>query len=199
MSKRLFTAAVFICVGALAVIGCNADANTTANDEGLQVTASIENKDSLVGRGKYLVSIMDCDACHSPKIRGSFGPEPDPDRLLSGHPASMPFPAFDTADLQSFVLFNQMSTAAAGPWGVSFAANLTSDETGIGNWTEEQFFRALRKGKFKGMENGRNIQPPMPWPTYSANLKDEDIKAIFAYLKSTKPVSNVVPAAIAGH
>ncbi len=86
-------------------------------------------------------------------------------------------------------------TSAVGPWGVSFAANLTSDPTGIGSWTEENFKRALKEGKYKGMPGGRTLLPPMPWQNF-ANISDEDVSAIFAYLKSTKPVKNVVPAPI---
>ena len=87
-------------------------------------------------------------------------------------------------------------TSAAGPWGVSFAANITSDETGIGYWTEEQFFTAIRKGKYKGLEGSRNLLPPMPWQVYSG-MTDTDLKAIYEYLQTTKPVSNIVPAPIA--
>jgi hypothetical protein len=76
---------------------------------------------------------------------------------------------------------------------MSFAANITSDATGIGNWTEAQFFTALRKGKYKGQETGRPLLPPMPWMNYK-NMSDEDMRAIFYYLKATKPVENVVPA-----
>jgi hypothetical protein len=78
---------------------------------------------------------------------------------------------------------------------MSFAANLTSDETGIGAWTEHNFITAMRTGKIKGLENGRTMLPPMPWFNFK-NMTDEDLKSIFAYLKSTKPVSNLVPAPI---
>ena len=148
--------------------------------------------DSLVKRGAYLVSIMGCYDCHSPKIMGPSGPQPDPERLLSGHPADMPLAPYDTIITKNWVLFNMIETAYVGPWGVSYSANLTSDSTGIGGWTEEQFFKAIREGKSKGLDNNRPILPPMPWPTYS-NASDEDLKAIFAFLKSTKPVKNVVP------
>jgi hypothetical protein len=93
------------------------------------------------------------------------------------------------------VLFNHNITAFVGPWGVSFAANLTSDETGIGNWTEAQFFKAIREGKYKGMDNTRPLLPPMPWNMYR-NATDDDLRAIFTYLKSTAPVENRVPAPI---
>jgi len=153
------------------------------------------SKDSLIKRGHYLVSVMGCGDCHSPKIFGPHGPEEDTSRLLSGHPSSIPIAFVDTAAAKNWLLFNGMLTAAVGPWGVSFSANLTSDSTGIGNWTEEQFATALRKGKSKGLMSNRDLLPPMPWFNYR-NLNEEDFKAIFAYLKSTKPVKNVVPTAI---
>jgi hypothetical protein len=84
-------------------------------------------------------------------------------------------------------------TQAVGAWGVSFSANITSDSTGIGGWTEEQFFKAMREGKSKGLDNTRPMLPPMPWQNF-AKLKDADLRAMFAYLKSTKPVRNIVPA-----
>jgi hypothetical protein len=107
----------------------------------------------------------------------------------------LPIAKVDGDVLKSWVLFNQSLTAFVGPWGVSFAANISSDETGIGNWTEEQFFKAIREGKYKGMDNTRPMMPPMPWTQYRT-ATDEDLRAIFAYLKSTPPVENRVPAPI---
>jgi mono/diheme cytochrome c family protein len=151
---------------------------------------------ALVARGEYLVTIGGCNDCHSPKRMGPAGPEIIPELMLSGYPASQPVPAFDSRMFaQGFSMFTPDLTAAAGPWGVSFAANLTSDETGIGNWTAEQFERALREGKSKGLEGGRALLPPMPWMNLSG-AKSEDLRAMFAYLKSTPPVRNVVPAPI---
>jgi hypothetical protein len=85
-------------------------------------------------------------------------------------------------------------TAWVGPWGISYAANLTPDETGIGNWSEQQFIKAIREGKLKGMDGTRPLLPPMPWQEFG-QMKDEELKAIFAYLKTIKPVNNVVPPA----
>lgn len=150
---------------------------------------------TLIKRGEYLVGIMGCNDCHSPKTMGAQGPEPIADKLLSGYPAGRPLPTRNSEALKEWVLFNSDNTAAAGPWGISFAANLTSDATGIGNWTEEQFKRALTQGKAKGIASNRMLLPPMPWTNYRG-IKDADLKAIFAYLKSTKPVANVVPAPI---
>jgi len=156
----------------------------------------LEDTNELIARGEYLVNTSACHDCHSPKIMTPNGPEPDPSRLLSGHPSSSPIPIVRKEALTDWILFNQDLTAIAGPWGVSFAANLTSDETGTGNWTEEQFFRAIRHGKYKGLEGGRSLLPPMPWQVYRL-MTDNDLRAIFNYLKSTHPVSNVVPAPIA--
>jgi cytochrome c553 len=153
------------------------------------------SKDSLVKRGHYLVSVIGCGDCHSPKKMGLHGPEEDTSRLLSGHPSYVPLAFVDTAAAKNWLMFNGMLTAAVGPWGISFSANLTSDSTGIGSWTEEQFATALRKGKAKGLVNNRDLLPPMPWTNFS-NLNDDDLKAIFAYLKTTRPVKNVVPAPI---
>ncbi len=150
---------------------------------------------ALIKRGEYLVTIMGCGDCHSPKTMGPQGPEPVAGKALSGYPADRPLPKPNTDALNEWVLFNGDNTASAGLWGVSFAANLTSDATGIGNWTRDQFKRALTQGKSKGIATNRMLLPPMPWPNYRT-IKDADLDAIFAYLKSTKPVANVVPAPV---
>jgi hypothetical protein len=91
-------------------------------------------------------------------------------------------------------MMNEHLTAFAGPWGLSFSAKLTpDDQTGTDLWTEEIFINALRSGKHMG--TGRPILPPMPWFNL-ANAKEEDLKAMFAYLKSLKPIKNLVPGAI---
>lgn len=148
----------------------------------------------LISRGKYLVTVNACHDCHSPKIMTANGPELDTTRLLSGHPKDQALaPIVKTQD---WILFNNTLTAAVGPWGVSYAANLTPDDTGIGNWKYEQFETALRKGKYKGLENNRMLLPPMPWQMFR-NMTDEDLQAIFAYLKSLPKVDNLVPMPIA--
>ena len=149
---------------------------------------------ALVERGKYLVEIMGCHDCHSPKQMGPNGPYLDPERILSGYPADRPLPPQPVSH-EGWALLNMDLTAAVGPWGTTFAANITSDESGIGNWTEEQFARALTKGLYKGLEGSRPLLPTMPWQNY-VNMSQEDLSAVFAFLKSTKPVANVVPAPI---
>lgn len=151
--------------------------------------------DSLVTKGAYLVGIMGCHDCHTPKIMTDHGPAMDMERLLSGHPSQLPLMPFDSSTSNNWVLFNMSTTAMIGPWGASFAANLTSDDTGIGTWTEAQFKKALTEGKLKGLDGSRSLLPPMPWQNFK-NIQDEDLEAIFAYLKSTRPVENIVPRPI---
>lgn len=153
------------------------------------------NQTELIKRGAYLVNTSGCHDCHSPKVMTPAGPEPDPARLLSGHPSDLPLPQVNKEAIKDWILFNQHLTSAAGPWGVSYAANLTSDETGIGNWSEAQFFKAIREGKYKGLDGGRSLLPPMPWQMYR-NMTDTDLRSIFAYLKTTNPIHNIVPAPI---
>lgn len=191
MKKAIcISGAVLLLISAVQLISCNGTAEKTAEKNG-----GISN-DSLIKRGSYLVSITGCDDCHSPKIMGAHGPEVDMSNRLSGHPAHMPLAKADPAVLKSWVLFNQTNTAVVGPWGVSYASNITSSSSGIGNWTEAQFIKALREGKSKGVDGGRMILPPMPWQNIG-KASDEDLKAMFAYLKSTKPVDNIVPQPIA--
>ncbi len=165
------------------------------------VKQSVESNNSMedmhtetdIERGEYLVSIMGCNDCHSPKRMGERGPEIIPELMLSGYPSDRPVVKFDNELIkQGFGVFYPDLTGAAGPWGISFAANITPDQTGIGNWSEEQFVKAMTQGKFKGLDNGRMLLPPMPWFNY-INIKDADIHAIFAYLKSINPVKNIVP------
>jgi len=154
------------------------------------------NPETIIKHGEYLVKIMGCNDCHSPKQLGPNGPEIIPELMLSGFPANRPILEFkDSLINKGFVMFYPDLTAAAGPWGISFSGNLTPDETGIGNWSEEQFIKALTEGKFKGLDNGRKLLPPMPVENYE-EMKKEDVVAIFKYLKSIKPVKNVVPAPI---
>lgn len=147
----------------------------------------------MVQRGEYLVSAIGCDDCHSPKRMGPHGPEIVAELRFSGYPADRPLAAWDTNTAKSWALLNQDLTACVGPWGVSFAGNITSDATGIGNWTEQQFIKCLREGKWKGLDSARPLLPPMPWQNLK-HLTDEDLGSIFQYLKTTRPVQNTVPA-----
>jgi hypothetical protein len=171
--------------------------NTTEKKE--TSTDKKMTKEELVKRGEYLVAAVGCDDCHTPKKMGPQGPEPDMTLRFSGHPSGMPIgPTDSTIFAKGWVNLAMDLTSAYGPWGTSFSANLSSDSTGIGMWTEEQFFRAIRKGLSKGLEGNRPLMPPMPWMMYK-NFNDEDLRSIFEYLKSSKPVKNVVPAYIPSH
>ncbi|MEX1189609.1 MAG: diheme cytochrome c-553 [Bacteroidia bacterium] len=179
---------------ALFLSSCSEKAPETSQSQAKEEI--VESHEELVKRGEYLVGIMGCNDCHSPKQMGERGPEIIPELMLSGYPAERPIVEFDSKLIkEGFGMFYPDLTAAAGPWGMSFAANLTPDETGIGNWTEEQFKKAMKEGKAKGLDNGRMLLPPMPWANF-IQLKDEDAHAIFTYLKNIKPVSNLVPAPI---
>ncbi len=144
-----------------------------------------------LARGQYLVGIMGCDDCHTPMKMGARGPEPDMTRRLSGHPQDLRVPKPPAPDMAGWIYSgNATNTAFAGPWGISYAPNLTSDATGIGSWTEANFVKALKEGKHLGV--GRPIAPPMPWPAYRQATVD-DLKAVYAYLKTVPPVKNTAP------
>jgi len=139
--------------------------------------------DQQVERGRYLVTLGVCHDCHTPK--GSDG-RPRLDRLLSGHPeGEPPAPA-----IPGVISACPTATCFTGPWGTSFARNLTPDKTtGIGAWTEAHFIKVLRTG-IRG--NGAPLRPLMPWEWYQ-QLTDDDLKAIFAYLRTLPPIHNDVP------
>jgi mono/diheme cytochrome c family protein len=150
--------------------------------------------DTSIARGRYLVTLGGCNDCHTPKLLRPTGPVPDSSRFLSGHPADTELPPVPPGVLgpdRWGALVSPGLTAWAGPWGVSFTANLTPDATGLGPWSAEQFIQTMRTGKHLGV--GRPILPPMPWYDIG-QLTDEDLRAIFAYLRTIKPVPNAVPA-----
>jgi mono/diheme cytochrome c family protein len=175
----------------LLTIGTVAQAQTA--DTGGKSTAPATNADTALLRGERLSVFGGCHDCHTPKIMTANGPQPDASRLLSGHPAKTPLPVIPPGVIsptQWGALATNDLTAWAGPWGISFAANLTPDPSGLGPWTEQQFIRTMRTGKHLGV--GRALLPPMPWFD-SAPLTDEELKALFRYLRSLKPISNTVP------
>ncbi len=170
-------------------IACNSNSKNSETNKVPQMDSI-----AMVERGSYLVNTMGCDDCHSPKRMGAHGPEIIPELRFSGFPHDGKLPAVDSTEIQKgWTLMAPDLTGAVGPWGASFGANITSDDTGIGAWSEKQFMKALREGKLKGLDGSRPLLPPMPWMVYK-NLTDNDLKSIFAYLKTTTPVKNVVPA-----
>lgn len=146
----------------------------------------------LVKRGGYLARIGGCNDCHTPvKLDPELGmPVPDMERAFSGHPEGAPDPAapYTKPDIGNI---GATFTSFALPFGIVYAANITSDPTtGIGSWKEEAFVKAMRTGRHAGV--GRPILPPMPWFNLSS-ATDDDLRAMYAYFMSTKPVKNAVP------
>ncbi|MGB2959341.1 MAG: diheme cytochrome c-553 [Bacteroidota bacterium] len=150
-----------------------------------------------IERGRYLVMIGGCQDCHTPKTMGPQGPVFHPMKTLSGHRADAQLPDVPDGVIAPDkwgALTNHDLTAWVGLWGTSFSSNLTPDEaTGIGAWTEEQWLQTFHTGKHLG--TGRPILPPMPIREI-ARMEEEDLKAIFAYLMSIKPIRNAVPQPI---
>ena len=125
------------------------------------------NQSKQVARGEYLVTAMGCGDCHTP---GTLYGSPDFSRRLSGSELGW-----------------------KGPWGVTYARNLTPDETGLAKWSEKDIVNALRTGM---RPDGSVLQPPMPWPNL-VRLSDEDAYAVAAYLKSLPAISHKVPDRVA--
>jgi len=196
MRKRLYLfAALLLAAFAFYMVSCN-----NGSDSQKATTSSTEAKpmsqDEMIKKGDYIVSTGACNDCHSPKIMTQMGPVPDSTKLLSGHPAHAPLPPLspNAGSPTGWIDMSPDVTTFVGPWGISYAANLTPDSaTGIGLWTEEQFISTLRNGKHLG--NGRPILPPMPWPDFGKKT-DDDLKAVFAYLKSLPAISNRVPGPV---
>jgi cytochrome c553 len=181
----------FLMVVAMAVFsGALLRAIAPAGQEG----AAAKTK-TQVERGAHLVRTMGCNDCHTPLKMGPRGPEPDMSRALTGHPEELKMPPAPALPPGPWLVVSAATnTAFAGPWGVSFTANLTPDpETGLGKWTEEMFIATMRTGRHQG--KGRPVLPPMPYQILAA-LDEEDIKSVFAYLQSLPPVKNRVPAPV---
>lgn len=187
MKKTLLIGIICLTAAVVTLVGftrASGTSTTVSPERGAAGSAQVE-------RGAYLVKIMVCNDCHTPFKMGEQGPEPDMTRELSGHPEQMgrlaPARGSDTWTWAGAAT----NTAFSGPWGVSYTANLTPDRnTGLGIWTEEMFIGAIRTGRHMGVS--RPINPPMPWPMFR-NATDDDLKAIFAYLRSIPPVTNHVP------
>lgn len=116
-------------------------------------------------------------------------------RFLSGHPEHLQMLPAPKLGQGPWVWAGAgTNTAFAGPWGVSYAANLTPDQlTGLGIWSEEQFVKTIRTGRHWGV--ARPILPPMPWQAFR-NLNDDDLRSIYSFLRTVKPVKNQVPDAV---
>ncbi len=123
-----------------------------------------------VAYGEYVINAALCSDCHTP---------------IDGQGA--PLPGMDYAGGMVFTPNGS---------GLVRSANLTPDAgTGIGTWTEQQFvdkFRAFRGAPARRLEGAeRDQQTEMPWTDY-AGMTDDDLAAIYAYLRTQKPVVNRV-------
>ena len=184
MKKSVFIP-IFISILSLLIIS---QINCSGKEENKQMT-----QQELIAHGKYLVTTGGCDDCHTPKIYTTNGPVPDTTRHLSGFQQGEKLPALDVKYVTpgNWVATESNFSAWVGPWGISYASNLTPDNaTGIGTLTEGLFIKTLREGKYMGV--GRPLLPPMPWPTIG-QMTDQDLKAIYSYLMSIKPINNEVP------
>ncbi len=189
MKTRLIFICTIFLVTALLYNGCSEKEKETAEIKKMQFGGF----ESQVKWGEHLVTLGGCNDCHTPKKMTPKGPVMDMELTMSGHPSELPPPEVDRAEIEKKgLIVTRELTSWIGPWGISYAANLTPDPTGIGNWQESSFIVALKEGKYKGMPSGRTLLPPMPWEFFK-DISDEEIKAMFAYLKSLKPVKNLVP------
>ena len=138
---------------------------------------------SYFERGNYLVNHLgDCIGCHTPRDANN---QSENSLYLSGVPAKYAGVKTGPSSVAGF----------PGPRGARFyAKNLTPDpETGIGKWTEDQFVKTFKSGiKPDGIKYALT---PMEWNIYG-NMKEEDVRAIYRYLRTIKPISNKVPANI---
>ena len=193
MNKRNRATVVIVVVSLLITAAVTAAAATRAAAARSESAASAAK--ARVERGRYIVSIAGCNDCHTPLKMGPKGPEPDMTRMLSGHPEGLAMPPAPRLGNTPWMWIGAATnTAFAGPWGVSYAANLTPDNlTGTGIWSEEMFIKTVRSGRHWGV--GRPILPPMPWQNV-AQMTDEDIKSVYAFLRSIKPIRNQVPDAV---
>lgn len=197
MTTKMTLALTAVISGICLATACNEASESSGTETAAPAaTASYGGYETIEKYGEHLVIIGGCNDCHTPKKMGAAGPEPDMSLMLSGHPAQQPPPPLDQKEAAAKGLAaTQTLTGWVGPWGLSFASNLTPDSTGLAGWTEAQFIKCLREGKYKGLDNTRPLLPPMPWQGM-ALMTDDELKAIFAYLKSIPAIKNAVPEAV---
>lgn len=180
---------------ALGLVACSP---SSTEQGGAETVAAVEaaataapDPAAATERGRYLVAVGSCIDCHTPFVLGPGGPEPDMTRLMSGHPEDLVLPEPPALPEGPWMWVGAATnTAFAGPWGVSYAPNLTPDASGMAAWDVEIFRQAMRTGQHYGV--ARPILPPMPWPAL-AQMTDEDLEAVFAYLQSLPPIVNHAP------
>ncbi len=192
--RRQFTFILIVCFFSFSLYNCTSTTNEAASKAETIVSDSnmYAGFPNQVEWGKHLVTIGGCGDCHTPKKMTDKGPVEDTNLLLSGHPSQAPVATLTPDQLARGMAATYDLTAWNGPWGTSYAANLTPDSTGLVGWSENQFITCVRQGLYKGIQGARPIMPPMPINNIS-KMTDDELKAIFAFLKTIKPIHNVVP------
>lgn len=185
-----------IIVGIAFAAACLYACSANKSDEPAVATATETEKPSFGGYesqakwGEHLVTIGGCNDCHTPKKMTPMGPMDDSTLMLSGHPENVPAPEVNRKEMESKgLVVTATFTTWTGPWGITYSANLTPDETGTKNWTEDQFIYALRNSISKGLAGNRPLMPPMSMMPVK-HMTDDELKAVFAYLRTIKPIKN---------
>ncbi|MGE5540289.1 MAG: cytochrome c [Gemmatimonas sp.] len=81
--------------------------------------------------------------------------------------------------------------AVETPFGTIYSSNITPDaKTGIGNWSSDDFYRAMHEGVSR---DGDRLYPAFPYP-YFTKMTRSDVDAIRAYLRTVEPVANTPPS-----
>lgn len=192
--KRQFITFLILSSFCFSLCNCTGSTDHTASsaDSSISTSSMYAGFPSQVEWGKHLVIIAGCGDCHTPKKMTDKGPVEDTSLALSGHPSQAPVATLTPEQLAKGMAATYDLTAWNGPWGTSYAANLTPDSTGLVSWSENQFITCIRQGLYKGIVGSRPIMPPMPINDFS-KMTDDELKAIFAFLKTVKPIHNVVP------
>jgi mono/diheme cytochrome c family protein len=187
--RRLLTAIHALSLATAFLLLTAADAPKEVKEAAPKAGPAKAGGGGQVERGAYLVTVGACNDCHTPMKMTPIGPLPDMSLMLSGHPESAadPVGALGATDI---ALAGTDLTVWKQPFGTVYTRNLTPDKTGLGDWTEEMFVKTIRNGRHQG--DGRALLPPMPWPGYRA-MSDADLKAVWAYLRTIKPIRNTVP------
>jgi mono/diheme cytochrome c family protein len=150
------------------------------------VRPATNRPETLEARGAYLVQIAECAGCHTTTTRDGKpfrsmlfggGRRFIETRLGYGYEVS-PDPAFASTTDPPLGRGERIVTSP----------NLTADASGISYYTPELFIRTIRSGKVGGV---RPLSSAMPW-NYFRNVTDDDLRAIFAYLRSLPPVRHHV-------
>ena len=138
-----------------------------------------ETEAEMIPRGRYIATAIQGCGCHTRE-------KPDGSKDGNWQYAGSPNPAPPVGP-----------PANAGwtsrRWKKIYACNITPDpETGIGKWTEADFIRAMKTGI---TPDGRVLDAQMPWDAFQ-KITDRDLKSLWAYLRTIKPVKNTPPKKI---